>query len=61
MTNTDADRRREKQAEKIIDLFRDAHGRGPRTIEELEAWASSADGKRHRKEFHDRDGKIIPD
>jgi hypothetical protein len=61
MTYTDADKWRLKQAEKILDLFKDAHGRPARTIQELEDWACSPDGRRYRKDFQDRDGKIIPD
>lgn len=50
-----------KQAEKILSLFEDMHGRPARTMEELDAWAGSPDGKRYLADFHDRQGKVIPD
>jgi hypothetical protein len=50
-----------QQAEKILSLFADANGRPARTMEELTAWAASADGKRYLSAFRDANGHIIPD
>ena len=43
---TAADKYRLLQAEKILELYEQAHGHQARTIEELKQWAESAEGKR---------------
>jgi hypothetical protein len=58
---SDGNAKRLKQAQKILDLFADVHGRPARTPEELEKWAASPDGKRYLADFHDLEGKVIPD
>ena len=48
------------QAQKMLDLFEDAHGRPARTIEELSEWTVSAEGERATAYDRSQDGKIIP-
>jgi len=54
----DADQYRLKQAEKMLAVYREVHGRPASTMEELSNWATSAQGK---ATLLTRDGKIIPD
>ncbi len=50
-----------RQAQKLLDLFEGAHGRPAITLEELEHWVGSAEGKAVLADHHTREGKIIPD
>lgn len=56
----DADRYRLAQAQKLLDLFEGAHGRSPRTVEELAQWVGSPEGRAALANHEDPDGKIIP-
>jgi hypothetical protein len=58
---TDAEKQRLKQAEKLLALFKEAHGRPARTLYELREWADSAEGKAALAYDLGPDGKIIPD
>lgn len=49
------------QVEKILRLFKDAHGSGAKTVEELGEWAKSPEGKAALAYNLDKGGKIIPD
>ena len=51
---------RDAQAQKLLDLFKEAHGREATSVEELSAWATSPAGKAVLARHHDKDGKIIP-
>jgi hypothetical protein len=52
---------RNRQAQKVLDLFKDAKGRPAKSIEELEAWVASPEGRRALAYDRTPDGKIIPD
>ena len=56
----DAQKHREAQAQKLLDLFEGAHGRKAKTVEELEAWVASPEGKAALAYDHTPDGKVIP-
>jgi hypothetical protein len=51
---------RRAQTQKLLDLFRGAHGRPAKTVEELEAWLGSPEGKAALAYDQTPDGKIIP-
>jgi hypothetical protein len=55
-----ADRYRDKQAQKLIDLFTEAHGRGPTSVEQLSDWVASPEGNAVVAPHRDERGKIIP-
>jgi hypothetical protein len=57
---SDAHQYRLAQAQKILDVSEDAHGRPADTLEELTAWASSPEGKAALAYDRTPDGKIIP-
>jgi hypothetical protein len=61
MKKSDAQKYRLMQVEKLLSLFEDANGRPADTIEELDQWIGSVDGKSYLSTFHDKSGKIIPD
>jgi hypothetical protein len=56
----DAHKYRLAQMQKIIDLFTEACGHPPRSVEELESWVASPEGKAALAYDHTPDGKIIP-
>jgi hypothetical protein len=60
MTTTDGHKYRLAQTEKLLALFEGAQGRPAETIEELEAWVGSGEGKAACAYDRTRDGKIIP-
>jgi hypothetical protein len=55
-----AERYREAQAQKLLDLFEDAHGRPVRSVKELERWVASPEGRAATACDRTKDGKIIP-
>lgn len=55
-----AERYRHAQAQKLLDLFEGAHGRPASTVEELEQWVASPEGRAALAYDHTPDGKIIP-
>ncbi len=55
-----AHRYRLAQAEKLLDLFRDARGRPAATVEELEEWVGSPEGRTATACHRGKDGKIVP-
>jgi hypothetical protein len=57
----DAHKYRLTQAQKIIDLFIGACGHPPQTMEELESWAASPEGKAALAYDRTPGGKIIPE
>jgi hypothetical protein len=57
---SDAEKHRLAQAQKMLDLFEGAHGRPAETVDELEAWLNSPEGKRATAYDRTQDGKIIP-
>jgi hypothetical protein len=57
---TRAERYREAQAQKILDVFERAHGRPASTVEELAQWVASPEGQAALAYYRDKDGKIIP-
>ena len=56
-----AEKYRLLQAEKALALFKGANGRPAKTLEELELWVSSPEGKAALAYDLTPDGKIIPD
>jgi hypothetical protein len=55
-----AERYQLAQAQKLLDLFEGAHGRPASTIEELELWIASPEGRAATAYDRSEDGKIIP-
>jgi hypothetical protein len=55
-----ANKYRLKVAEKMLDLFKEAHGRPCQDPKELEDWAVTAEGKAAFARHRGPDGKIIP-
>ena len=49
-----------EQAQRMLDVFQEMHGRPAATTEELEEWCSSPAGKAALSEHHDEQGKIDP-
>ena len=49
------------QIRKLLDLFEGAHGRKAETVEELEKWLGSPEGRAATAYGHDTKGKMIPD
>jgi hypothetical protein len=56
----DAHRYRLAVAQKMLDVFEDAHGRPARTLEELSDWAASPEGRAALAYDRKPDGTIIP-
>jgi len=56
----DAERYRLAQAQKLLELFEDAHGRPATTVTELLEWVASPEGRAAIAYDLDEDGKIIP-
>jgi hypothetical protein len=54
------ERHRLRQAQKLLDLFEDAHGKTATSQEELESWLASPDGRAALAYDLDAEGKIIP-
>jgi hypothetical protein len=52
---------RRRQAEMMLRLFEDAHNRPARTVDELEEWVASDEGRRALAYDQTPDGKIIPE
>jgi hypothetical protein len=48
------------QAQKLLDVFEEAHGRPAQTYEELEDWAGSPEGKAALAYHRTPNGTIIP-
>jgi hypothetical protein len=48
------------QIRKILDLFAAANGRPAKTVEELEQWIGSPQGRKATAYHQTKDGKIIP-
>ena len=48
------------QAEKLLDLFNEVHGRPAATVEELEEWVKSPKGRAATACHRGKDGKIVP-
>ena len=59
-TRRDAEKYRLAQAQKLLDLFEGANGRPARTVEELERWVGSPEGRAATACDRGKDGKIIP-
>lgn len=57
---TDAESYQLRQAEKILELFKEANGREAASIEELEKWVASPEGRAATAYDRDDRGKIIP-
>lgn len=57
---TDAERYWDAQAQKLIDLFTEAHGREPASMKELEVWVASPEGSAVVAPHRDDRGKITP-
>jgi hypothetical protein len=55
-----AERYRLAQAQKLIDLFEDAHAKPLNSMGELEQWVASPEGRAALALHCDKDGKIIP-
>jgi hypothetical protein len=47
--------------QKLFDLFEEANGRPAKTVEELEQWIASSEGKAALAYDQTPEGKIIPD
>jgi hypothetical protein len=58
---SDADKWRLRQAQKLLKLFEDAHGREMTSADDLRAWFKSPQGKAALAPHLDKDGKLIPD
>jgi hypothetical protein len=61
MSKSDAEKYRLAQVEKLFDLFEGAHGRPAATIEEVEEWLKTPEGKKATAYDRTPSGKIIPD
>jgi hypothetical protein len=59
-TEEEAAREYWRETQKLLDLFKSAHGRPAKTVEELEACVSSPEGKAALAYNQTPDGKIIP-
>jgi hypothetical protein len=57
---SDAELYRLAQAQKLIDLFKDANGRPAHTADELMQWFASPEGRTALAYDLAKDGKIIP-
>ncbi len=55
-----AHRYRLAQAQRLLDLFKDAHGRPAATVDELEQWVGSPEGRAATAYHRGKDGKIVP-
>ncbi|MCK1418907.1 hypothetical protein IVB55_39470 [Bradyrhizobium sp. CW4] len=55
-----AERYRNAQAQKLLELFESAHGRPAKTVKELEQWVASPEGRAVTAKHRDEDGHIIP-
>ena len=58
---SDAQKYRLLQAQKILDLFKEANGRPATGIAELENWVATPEGRAVLSRHHDEHGKLIPD
>jgi hypothetical protein len=55
-----ADAHRLAQVRKLLDVFESEHGRPARTVQELNEWAASPEGKAALAYDRTPDGNIIP-
>jgi hypothetical protein len=56
-----AEQYRLRQADKLLALFKEANGRPPVTVKELEEWLGSPSGKASTARHHNQEGQIIPE
>ena len=50
-----------QRMEKLLELFKEANGREPTSVEDLERWMASPEGRAAIAYDLDKPGKIIPD
>jgi hypothetical protein len=61
MSRDDAENYRLRQAENMLKLFEDAHGRPARSVEEFTKWGTSAEGKAALEYYRGPNGKVLPE